>query len=147
MFLEICMQSHSVVFALSRHINKKKYAKTINLLCAGNNVFVKYQAQGGVLPKNPPCVRPWSWRAINYPLYDGIHGKRRLHMRATHASAQSSPKVQVYTTGVNNLSLTMYPFSISIDEHVHLKFPMTKGLSKIPKIYWIFNRTFRIFEI
>jgi len=27
---------------------------------------------------------------------------------------------------VPNLSLNMYPFSISIDEHVPLKFPMTK---------------------
>jgi len=25
----------------------------INLLCAGNKVFVKYQAQGGVNPKPP----------------------------------------------------------------------------------------------
>jgi len=49
MFLEICMQIHSVVFALSRQINKQKvtYAQTINLLCAGNKVFVKYQAQEG----------------------------------------------------------------------------------------------------
>ena len=31
MFLEICMQIHSVLFALSRQINKK-YVKTINLL-------------------------------------------------------------------------------------------------------------------
>jgi len=29
----------------------------INLLCGGNKVFVKYQAQGGANP-NPPCVRP-----------------------------------------------------------------------------------------
>jgi len=46
MFLEICMQIHSVVFALSRQINKykvKKYAKTINLLCAGNIIIVTYQ--------------------------------------------------------------------------------------------------------
>jgi len=28
-FLEICMQIHSVVFALSRQITSKKYAKTI----------------------------------------------------------------------------------------------------------------------
>jgi len=42
MFLEICMQVHAVVFALSRQINKQKYAKTINPLCAGNKVFVKY---------------------------------------------------------------------------------------------------------
>jgi len=46
MFLEICMQIHSVVFALSRQINKQKYAKTIDLLCTGNKVFVKYQAKG-----------------------------------------------------------------------------------------------------
>jgi len=37
------MQIHSVLFALSRQINKQKYAKTINVLCAGNQVFVKYQ--------------------------------------------------------------------------------------------------------
>jgi len=32
---------------------------------------------------------------------------------------------------VPNLSLTMLPFSISIDEHVPLKFLMTKRMSKI----------------
>jgi len=47
MFLENCMQLNSVVFAISLQINKQKYAKTINLLCAGNEVFVKYQAQRG----------------------------------------------------------------------------------------------------
>ena len=46
MFLEICMQIYSMAFALSWQINKKKYAKTVNL-CAGNELFVKYQAQGG----------------------------------------------------------------------------------------------------
>ena len=30
-------------------LTSKKYAKTINLLCAGNKLFVKYQAEGGVL--------------------------------------------------------------------------------------------------
>jgi len=42
-----------VVFALSRQINKQKYAKKINPLCAGNEVFVKYQAQGGLTPTSP----------------------------------------------------------------------------------------------
>jgi len=51
MFLEICMQIHSVVFALSRQINNQKYAKTNYLLWAGNKVFMKYQAQGGVKPQ------------------------------------------------------------------------------------------------
>jgi len=54
MFLEICMQIYSMVFAISRQINKQKYAKTVNLLCAGNKVFVKSQAQGwGLTPKTP----------------------------------------------------------------------------------------------
>jgi len=57
MFLEICMQIYSMVFALSRQINKQKYAKTVNLLCAGNELFVKYQAEGGVNP-NPPLRTP-----------------------------------------------------------------------------------------
>jgi len=46
------MQFHTLLFALSRQINKQKYAKTINLLCADNKVFVKYQAQGRGF--NPP---------------------------------------------------------------------------------------------
>jgi len=47
------MQIYSVVFALSRQINKQKHAKTINLLCAGNKVFVRYQAQWGFKPQIP----------------------------------------------------------------------------------------------
>ena len=37
-------------------------------------------------------------------------------------------------TGVPKLSLAMYPFNISIDEHVPLKFLMKKRLKKITKI-------------
>jgi len=46
-------------FAISRQINKQKYAKTVNLLCAGNKVFVKYQAQGRLTPTplRTPLVR------------------------------------------------------------------------------------------
>jgi len=59
MFLEICMQIHTLLFALSRQINKQKYAKTSNHFCAGNKVFVKYQAKGGGLIQPLPRVRPW----------------------------------------------------------------------------------------
>jgi len=38
MFLEICMQIYSVVFALSRKINKQKVSEN-NLFCAGNKVL------------------------------------------------------------------------------------------------------------
>jgi len=40
-----------------------------------------------------------------------------------------------YAAGVPNLYLNMYPFSILIHEHVPLKFPVTKILSKILKFY------------
>jgi len=30
--------------------HSKQYVKTINILCEGNKVFVKFQAQGGVNP-------------------------------------------------------------------------------------------------
>ena len=40
-----------------------------------------------------------------------------------------------FRTGVIKLSLAMYPFSIPIDEHVPLKFLMTKRLWKIPWMY------------
>jgi len=43
MFLDICMQFHCVLFALSRQINKQKCAKTIDFLCAGNEIFVTYK--------------------------------------------------------------------------------------------------------
>jgi len=65
MFLEICMQIYSVVFA--DKLASKKFAKTINLLCEGNKVFVKYQAQGGVLPPTPPlCVRTWCRSSVGH---------------------------------------------------------------------------------
>jgi len=58
MLLEICIQIHSVVFALHQQINKRKVCEN-NLFCAGNKVFVKYQDQGWWLtPKSPgahPC--------------------------------------------------------------------------------------------
>ena len=41
----------------------------------------------------------------------------------------------------------MYPFSISTDVHVPLKFHVTKRLSKKTIIHWIFNRTFRNSEL
>jgi len=53
------MQIHSVAFAISRQINRQNNAKTNNLLCAGNKVFVKNQAQGFFLIQYPTCVRPW----------------------------------------------------------------------------------------
>jgi len=39
-----------------------------------------------------------------------------------------------FRTGFPKLSRGMYPFSISIDEHVPLKFLMAKTLRKITKI-------------
>jgi len=48
MFLEICMQIHSVVFALSRQINKQNVRENNHLICAGNKIFVKYQVQRGL---------------------------------------------------------------------------------------------------
>jgi len=40
-----------------------------------------------------------------------------------------------FRAGVPTLSLAVYLFSISIDEHATLKFLMTKSLRKITKIY------------
>ena len=57
MFLEICMQIYSVVFALSRQINKQKVCKNNSSSCEGNEIFVTYQAQGGGVNPNPPPLR------------------------------------------------------------------------------------------
>jgi len=40
-----------------------------------------------------------------------------------------------FRTGVIKLSLAMYPCSISIDEHLPLKFLMMKRLRKITRMY------------
>jgi len=53
--------------ALNRQINKQRYANTINLICACNNVFAKYQAQGEVLIPTPPCLRPCGGHRPNHP--------------------------------------------------------------------------------
>jgi len=54
MFLEICIQIHSVVFALSRQINKQKVCeKTINLLCADNKVFVSCASRRLLVSESP----------------------------------------------------------------------------------------------
>jgi len=45
MLLEIYMQIHSEVFALSRQINKQKVCEN-NLLFGGNKDYVKNHAQG-----------------------------------------------------------------------------------------------------
>jgi len=50
----------------------------------------------------------------------------------------------VLDQGVPNVSLTMYPFSISTDEHVPLKSFMSKRLIKITKVHWSFNGTIKV---
>jgi len=47
MFLEISMQIHYVVFALSRQINKAKVCENNNLLCVGNKVIENIKFKGG----------------------------------------------------------------------------------------------------
>jgi len=53
----------------------KKYAKTIHLLCAGNKLFVKYQAKGGGLTPNHP---------LRAPLHPGI-----VNISANHLFCRS----------------------------------------------------------
>jgi len=42
---------------------------------------------------------------------------------------------KLFSAGIPNISLTMYPFSISTDEQLPLKCLTTKRLSKITKIH------------
>jgi len=60
------MQIHSVVFVLSLQINMQKYAKTSNLLCVGNKVFAKYQAQEGLT--QPPLAHALGWKRTFLPM-------------------------------------------------------------------------------
>jgi len=90
MFLEICMQIHSVVFAWSRENNKKKYAKTVNLLCAANKAFVKYQAQGAGFNPNLPCVRPCLYPfALFIDFATGLATPICFDLSSTHANTDA----------------------------------------------------------
>jgi len=54
MFLEICMQIYSVVFALSRQLNKQKVCEKIIALVQVIKFFCKISSSRGVNPKPPP---------------------------------------------------------------------------------------------
>jgi len=59
---------HANLFRCIR-INKltsKKYAKTINLLCEGNKVFVKYHAKEGGFHPQPPFAYALDSSCLNY---------------------------------------------------------------------------------
>jgi len=60
MFLEICLQFIPWYLHQVDKLTNKKYAKTINIFCADNKVFVKCQAQTGVNPK-PPLRTPLAY--------------------------------------------------------------------------------------
>ena len=60
MFLEICMQIYSVVFALSRQTNKQKTLRKQLISFAQVITFCKIScSSGGGLTPTTPCVRPW----------------------------------------------------------------------------------------
>jgi len=82
MLLEICMQIHSVVFALSQQIYKQKYTKAVHLLRADNKVFVTYLTQGGggLALILSPCLRPWVTVVLNFSLkYEAIASSQPTH--------------------------------------------------------------------
>jgi len=72
------------------------------------------------------------------------------HRKGTYVTGQITSlysNMSCCNAGVPNPSLTMYPFSISTDEHVPLNFLTTKMLSEITNIHWIFIRTFIFVEL
>ena len=71
MFLEICMQIYSMEFGISRQINKQKVCENSSLLCAGNKVFVKYQAQGGFNPN--PLAYALALASCNLKMDSGVY--------------------------------------------------------------------------
>ena len=62
LFLEMFMHIHSVVFALSRQINKQKICENNLSLLQRHKSFCKISSSTGVIPKPSPCLRscqPW----------------------------------------------------------------------------------------
>jgi len=64
MFLEICMQIYSVVFALSRQINKQKSLRKQLISFAQVIKFCKYHAQGGGVNPKLPTLRTPLWPRV-----------------------------------------------------------------------------------
>ena len=69
-----------------------------------------------------------------FPCKSVNHVKNQSKQQTFIYSLSLLPRFR-FRTGVPILSLAMYPFNISIDEHVPLKFLITKRLRKITKIY------------
>jgi len=57
MFLEVCMQINSVVFAFSRQITSKGMQKPLISFVQVIS-FCKMSSSRGFIAKPPPCVRP-----------------------------------------------------------------------------------------
>jgi len=58
MCLEICMQVHSVVLALSRQINKQKVCEKVITFVQVIKFLLHIELNGGILTPTPLCVRP-----------------------------------------------------------------------------------------
>ena len=69
-------------------LTSKKYAKTINLLCAGNKVLVKYQAQEEWSTPPTPCARSTTPTPCARPLNINYQPSKLKHRR----KIQSTPR-------------------------------------------------------
>ena len=103
MFLEICMQSYSVVFALRQQNSKQNYAKSVNFLCTGDTDFAKYQAQGGGLIPTPPLAYALGFKVYlakvnNLPKHHGAGPPEARDPMQLHRLRWLNP---LTTTGAN----------------------------------------------
>jgi len=105
----------------------QKYAKTVNPLCAGNKVFVKYQAHGGVNPNPHPLAYAL---AHTHPSQEGLWqtegscsgvsiiatGNERLRERRKYISEASVNYVQVWFTIKGSLHQFLAPFRAAYNQ-------------------------------
>jgi len=65
---------------------------------------LKYYLSGFWWPQaaTRSCITVTFGLTINYPLYDAIHEKPRLHKSASSGCAQNSPKAQLYSLAILN---------------------------------------------
>ena len=118
-----------MVFAISRQINKQKVCEN-SLLCAGNKVFVKCQAQGGGFTPNSPLAYALARVCQSNPGYKSAPTKAVVSVSSIEkpylASAPSSLKPAVVDGLLDN-----FPVHILVDSGASENFVDVKICQKL----------------
>jgi len=89
-------------------LTSKKYAKTIYLLCAGNELFVKYQAEGG---GSTPCLEVfgvWTGVGVDVSKFFGVRAGAGVLKRGAGVESESEKGDSAHLCSALRVITAMY---------------------------------------